>query len=343
MTKRILITGGAGFVAHHVVHYFLENTDYDIVSLDRLDFSGNLNRLQEILQDVTPEQRKRVKVVHHDLKAELNKYVTDKLGHIDIILHFAAASHVTRSIKFPVEFVQDNIIGTVNLLEYARTLPHLERFIYFSTDEVFGTSVGDYRFREYDRYNATNPYSASKAGAEEMCVAYHNTYNLPIYITHTMNIFGERQSLEKYVPMTINKIFNSQKLNIHYDSKTNIIGSRSYLHAQDVADAMLFLLNLEEIKFPENHMGGKCPKFNISSDEEFDNLEIAQMISEYMGTHTNYELTDPNIERPGHDMRYLICGDYMRSLGWKKKRSVRESMKLVVEHTVKQLKEQNGL
>lgn len=343
MTKRLLITGGAGFVAHHVVKYFLTHTDYDIVSLDRLDFSGDLNRLKQIMEEVSPEQHKRVKVVHHDLKAEINDYVSDKIGHVDIILHFAAASHVTRSIKFPMEFVTDNVIGTVNLLEYARKLPHLERFIQFSTDEVFGCAVGDYKFKEYDRYNATNPYSASKAAAEEMCVAYHNTYNLPIYITHTMNIFGERQNPEKYVPMTIKKIFEGETLNIHFDSKTGLIGSRSYLHAEDVADAMLFLLNLKEVTFPENHMGGKCPKFNISSDEEFDNLEIAHMIGEHMGVHPKYVMSDPNIERPGHDMRYLICGDYMRSLGWKKKRSVKESMKVVVEHTIKQLKEQNGL
>lgn len=340
MKKRVLITGGAGFIGHHVVHHFLENTDYEIVSLDRLDFSGDLNRLHEILQDVTPAHRKRVKIVHHDLKAELNDYVIDKIGRVDIIIHMAAASHVTRSIKFPMEFVQDNIIGTVNMLEYARKNPKLERFIYFSTDEVFGSSYSDVPFREYDRYNATNPYSASKAAAEEMCVAYENTYKLPIYITHTMNVFGERQSTEKYVPMTIKKILYGETLNIHYDSKNNIIGSRSYLHASDVADALLFLLNLKEVKFPEKHNGGKCPKFNISSDEEFDNLEIANMIAEAMGIFMNYELTDPNIERPGHDMRYLICGDYMRSLGWNKKMTVKEQMKKVVEHTVKQLKEQ---
>ena len=334
MTKRLLITGGAGFIGHHVVHYFLENTDYDIVSLDRLDFSGDLNRLQSILQDVTPEQRKRVKVVYHDLKAELNEYVTDKIGHIDIVIHMAAASHVTRSIKFPMEFVQDNVIGTVNMLEYARKIPNLERFIYFSTDEVFGASYSDVPFKEYDRYNATNPYSASKAAAEEMCIAYENTYKLPIYITHTMNVFGERQSPEKYVPMCIKKLVAGEKLSIHYDAKTNLIGSRSYLHAQDVADALLFLLNMKDFVLPEHNSGIHCPKFNIASDEEFDNLEMATMIAEYSGIPLEYQLVDPHIERPGHDMRYLICGDYMRSLGWKKKRSVRESMKKVVEYTL---------
>jgi len=342
MTKRVLITGGAGFIGHHVVQYFLENTDYEIVSLDRLDFSGDLNRLQEILLE-SGDKRKRVKVVHHDLKAELNGYVTDRIGHVDIIIHMAAASHVTRSIKFPMEFVQDNIIGTVNLLEYARKVPNLERFIYFSTDEVFGSSFSDVPFKEYDRYNATNPYSASKAAAEEMCIAYHNTYKLPIYITHTMNVFGERQAPEKYVPMCIKKLMSGEKLTVHYDTKTGLFGSRSYLHAQDVADALLFLLNMQDFQLPKHNNGIHCPKFNISSDEEFDNLEMATMIAEHANIQFEYDLVDPNIERPGHDMRYLICGDYMRELGWKKKRTVRESMKAVVQHTLKQMREKNGL
>jgi dTDP-glucose 4,6-dehydratase len=338
MKKRLLITGGAGFIAHHVVLFFLKNTDYEIISLDRLDFSGDLNRLNEILNEVDIDTRKRVAVVHHDLKAQINEYIRERIGHIDIIIHMAAASHVTRSIKFPLEFVQDNVIGTVNLLEYARTSLKLERFIYFSTDEVFGASVTNVPFKEHDRYNATNPYSASKAAAEQMCVAYHNTYGVPIYITHTMNVFGERQSAEKYVPMSIIKISKGQKLNIHYDKKTGKIGSRSYLHAQDVADALLFLLNLKEIKFPEGHDGGKCPKFNIASNDEYDNLEIAQLISDCMGVPFGYELTDPNIERPGHDMRYLISNDYMRSLGWSKKMTVKEQMQKVVDYTIASLR-----
>ena len=341
MTKKVLITGGAGFIAHHIIYRILTTTDWEIVSLDRLDYSGNLNRLADMMQDVDPSQRRRLRVVWHDLKAEINSMIAANIGQVDYILHLAAGSHVDRSIEYPMEFVMDNVVGTVNLLQFARTQKNLNRFVYFSTDEVFGPAPQGVSYSERDRYNSTNPYSASKAAAEEMCVAYHNTYNLPIYITHTMNIFGERQNPEKYVPMTIKKIFEGETLNIHFDSKTGLIGSRSYLHAEDVADAMLFLLNLKEVTFPENHMGGKCPKFNISSDEEFDNLEIAHMIGEHMGVHPKYVMSDPNIERPGHDMRYLICGDYMRELGWKKKRSVRESMKSVVEHTVKHLKEQN--
>jgi len=337
MTKRVLITGGAGFVAHHVVDYFLKNTDYEIISLDRLDFSGDLNRLQEISREYDTDTRKRLKIVYHDLKSELNDYVKSRIGPINIILHMAASSHVSRSIKFPLEFVYDNMVGSANILEYARTNPDLEKMIYFSTDEVFGPSIGEYKFKEFDRYNSSNPYSATKAGAEELFVAYKNTYNLPICITHTMNIFGERQNPEKYIPMIIKKILNKEKIKIHYDSKTNQIGSRTYIHALDVADALYFILNLKEIKFPENHMGGVCPKFNVTSDEEYDNLEIAKMVAKAMGVELDYELVDANIDRPGHDFRYLISGEYLKSLGWKKKISVESGIKSLVDYTLKNM------
>ena len=138
MSKNVLITGGAGFIAHHVVNLFLDKTDWNIITLDRLDYSGNLNRLHEVVSHRTPEQAKRVRTVFHDLKAELNPLVQNFIGKVDIILHLAAASHVDRSISHPLEFITDNIMGTANLLEYARKLDNLEMFLYFSTDEIFG-------------------------------------------------------------------------------------------------------------------------------------------------------------------------------------------------------------
>lgn len=184
MTKRVLITGGAGFIGHHVIDLFLAKTDWEIISLDRLDYSGNLNRLDNVVRSYPPEVRKRVKIVWHDLKAEIAEINQNLIGDVNIILHLAASSHVDRSISHPMEFVQDNTIGTVNLLNYARRLPNLERLIYFSTDEIFGVAPPGVAYKERDRYNSTNPYSASKAAAEEFCVAYENTYKLPIFVTH---------------------------------------------------------------------------------------------------------------------------------------------------------------
>jgi dTDP-glucose 4,6-dehydratase len=326
MTKNVVVTGGAGFIAHHVIEYLLDNTDWNIVCLDRIDTAGNLNRLSDILKVRFKSDAKRVRFVYHDLRAEINQSVSNMIGPVDIILHLAAASHVTRSILNPMEFVESNIIGTVNLLNYARTQDALERFVYFSTDEVFGPAVDGTPFTEYDRYNATNPYSASKAAGEEMCVAYHNTYKLPIYITHTMNVYGERQAPEKYVPMSIKKLLNGETLKIHYSKTTARYGSRNYLHAKDVASALMHILNLTDIPEPKNHRGGRCPKFNISAGKEYSNYVIATILADALKVELKYENYDPNIDRPGHDFSYAISGDYLRSLGWKPTISVEQRM-----------------
>lgn len=334
MRQKLLLTGGAGFIGHHVLAHLLRHTDYDICCLDRLDFSGDLNRIKTILNAFDDETKKRVSIVHHDLKSEFNGYVADRVGDINVILHLAAGSHVTRSVEFPVEFINDNVIGTTNLLEYARKLPNLDRMIYFSTDEVFGPAVDDVPFTEWDRFNPCNPYSASKAAAEDICIAYENTYNLPIFITHTMNVYGERQSPEKYIPMIIRKIYDDEKVTIHHDSKTGAIGSRCYLHTTDVADALCFLLKLERPELPAGSRGGRCPKFNISTNDELDNLQVAQLVAKAMGKELRYDLVDPNIDRPGHDFRYSISGDYLRSLGWAKKINVDEGISDIVRSTV---------
>jgi dTDP-glucose 4,6-dehydratase len=324
MSKNVLVTGGAGFIAHHVIEYILDNTDYSVVCLDRIDTAGNLNRLSDVIN--TRTDKNRVRFVFHDLRAEINAGVAGMIGKVDLILHLAAASHVTRSITNPMEFVESNVIGTVNLLNYARTIDNLERFVYFSTDEVFGPAVDNTPFKEYDRYNATNPYSASKAGGEEMCVAYHNTYKLPIYITHTMNVYGERQAPEKYVPMSIKKILNKETLKIHYNSKLGKYGARNYLHAKDVASALLYILDLKDIPFPLGHRGGRCHKFNISAGIEHDNYIIACILASALKVPFDFEDYDPNIDRPGHDFSYDISGAYLNFLGWKPTIAVEQRM-----------------
>ena len=329
--KRVLITGGAGFIAHHVIGMILKETDMEVVSLDRLDFSGNLNRLQDLLQDFTPEQRSRVKIVFHDLKAAVNPLIAADIGKVDYILHLAAGSHVDRSIDYPMEFVMDNVVGTCNILDYARGLDHLERFVYFSTDEVFGPAPEGVNYGENDRYNSTNPYSASKAGGEELAVAFHNTYGLPVYITHTMNVFGQRQHPEKYIPMCIKRVRDGIPITIHSDPSKTIPGSRHYIHAEDVASAILFLLP-SDISYSDD-TGAKCPKFNIVGAEELNNLQLAQMIADIQGKELKYELIDFHSARPGHDLRYALSGDKMKKLGWTPK-PVRDRLKEVVEWTL---------
>jgi dTDP-glucose 4,6-dehydratase len=335
MSKRVLITGGAGFIAHHVIERILRTTDWEIVSLDRLDFSGNLNRLADMMQDIAPEQRKRLKVVFHDLKAELNPMIQDQIGPVEIVLHLAAGSHVDRSIEFPMEFVMDNVVGTTNLLNYARTLKNLERFVYFSTDEVFGPAPEGVNYKEYDRYNSTNPYSASKAAAEEICVAFENTYKLPIVVTHTMNVFGERQHPEKFIPMVIQKARDGELVTVHSDPSKTKAGSRHYIHAKDVADGLMFILDkLKDYKHTGDYGGAKCPKFNLVGPEEIDNLTLAKMIAGAVGKELVYEMTDFHSSRPGHDLRYALDGGLLKSLGWEPKIKFSDRVKEVVDWTL---------
>ena len=333
--KKVLITGGAGFIAHHIIAHVIKNTDWDIVTLDRLDLSGNLNRLHEILGEFSAKDKKRLKIVFHDLKAEINSQIKNEIGAPDIILHLAAASHVDRSIIYPMEFVLDNVVGTVNLLDFARSLKNLEKFVYFSTDEIFGNAPEGVSYKEYDRYNSTNPYSASKASAEEFCVAYENTYKLPIIITHTMNVFGERQHPEKFIPMTIQRVRDSEKVLIHANKEKTKAGSRHYIHAQDVADGLMFIIGLKNYKHEGDFGNAKCPKFNLVGPEEINNLDLAQKIAEVQKRELIYELIDNHSSRPGHDLRYSLSPNLLKSLGWEPKIKLSKRIEEVVDWSLK--------
>jgi len=323
MKKTILLTGGAGFIGHHMIRRLLKHQEYNIISLDRLDFAGNLNRLSELKSEYSSETMSRLRIIHHDLKAEINSQLAKQIGSVDFIIHMAAGSHVTRSIENPLLFVMDNVVGTCNLLDYARNyLPNLEKFINFGTDEVFGAAPMGVDFQEYDRYNSRSPYSATKAGAEELCVAYENTFKMPIYCTHTMNVFGERQSPEKFIGIAMRKILKGETVFIHGDEETGTIsGLRHWVHAADVADATMFIMNLPHKQFPlANNFGGvTCPKFNIVGQTEVSNLVVAEKIAAILDKPLNYKMVSFDKQRPGHDFRYSLSGDYMKSLGWEPK------------------------
>jgi dTDP-glucose 4,6-dehydratase len=316
MSKKILITGGAGFIAHHVIDKIMSTTDWEIITLDRLDFSGNLNRLKEVVSAYPESEQKRVRIVHHDLKAELNPEISASIGRVDFISHLAAGSHVDRSISFPLEFVMDNVVGTANILDYARKQDSLERFAYFSTDEVFGPAPEGVYYKENDRYNSTNPYSATKAGAEELVVAYENTYGLPAIITHTMNVFGERQNPEKYIPMVIKKVRDGETVTVHANAEKNKAGSRHYIHAEDVANALLFLYDYDLSLLKADSLGMNCQKFNIVGKDEIDNLSLAKFIAKVQNKSLDYDMVDFHSQRPGHDLRYSLDGQKMKKMGW---------------------------
>ena len=317
--SRVMVTGGTGFIGHHMIDYLLKNTDHEIVILDRLDFSGNLNRLAAIPS--WEKESSRVSFVWHDLKAELNPLLIKSLGRVDTILHLAAGSHVDRSMDDPMSFVMDNVVGTCNLLNYARNVDTLEKFVYFSTDEVFGPAPDGVDYKEWDRYNSGNPYSATKAGAEELCLSFNNTYKMPMMITHCMNVFGERQHPEKYIPSTIRKVRDGEKVIIHANKDLTRAGSRYYIHAENVCSAVDFLLE----------KGKDGDKYNIVGEREVDNLTLAQMIADMVGKPLNYEMLDFHSARPGHDLRYALDGQKMADLGWNMEKNLERSLQGVVD------------
>lgn len=298
---RILVTGGAGFIGHHFVQYLLNKTDWQITLIDRLDCSGNLNRLAEIGAAKNP----RVRFIYHDLRAPFNDQLCAQIGTHEYIVHMAAATHVDRSIECPMDFVLDNVVATCNVLDLQRKIGCFT-FLYFSTDEVFGPAPPGVAYKENDRYNSGNPYAATKAGGEELVVAYANTYKVPAIITHTMNVIGERQHPEKFVPMTIANIDAGNKVLIHSDKTKTIPGSRYYIHAQDVAEAVVLLLQ----------KGAPGEKYNIVGNREVNNLDLAEAIATCVGKPLVHEMVDFHSSRPGHDLRYALDGSKMAAMGW---------------------------
>jgi len=330
MSKRILVTGGAGFVAHHFIEHVLKNTDWDVVSLDRLDTSGNLNRLANI--DSWEKNKTRVKIVFHDLRGAINAQISKAIGPVEEIFHLAAASHVDRSIQYPMEFVLDNVVGTENLLEWSMGLDSLDKFNYFSTDEVYGSAEEGVFYKETDMPRPENPYAGSKLAAESMCHAFASTYKLPIFITRTMNVFGERQHPEKFIPMTMKKILDGETVTIHADKTKTKPGSRFYIHARNVAAALMFLREKAQLLSKEDRYQGI---YNVVGEKEMTNLEVAQYIAEVLGKELKYELVDFHSSRPGHDLRYAMSGERMKNIGWNLPVTIKESLAKAVDWSLK--------
>ena len=314
MKKRIVITGACGFIGHHVVEHILINTDWDIIGIDRLSYAANgFDRLR----DAIGFPHSRVSLFSTDFTQPFPVGVIKEIGDVDYILHMGAETHVDNSINNPEPFVFANVVGTMRVLDYARQLPNLKLFVYFSTDEVFGPAFNGTSYKEWDRYNSTNPYSATKAGGEELCLAYSNTYKIPLIITHTMNAFGERQHPEKFIPMVINKVLKGEKVTIHSDPTKTKAGSRFYIHCRNIASAILHLINCSD---------SIRDKYNIVGEKEVNNLDMAKFVADVLNKPLNYEMVDFHSSRPGHDLRYALDGTKLKELGWHTPKNFEESL-----------------
>ena len=304
--RKIIITGGCGFIGHHVVEHFSRTTDCDLVVIDKLSYASlGYDRLRDTgVID-------RVQVFATDLVNGIPEGVVYELGNrIEFIVHMAAETHVDNSIKDPVPFIRNNVESTISILEYTRNLLKsgcdLKRFFYFSTDEVYGPALGTTVFDEWDRHKPTNPYSASKSAAENICISYENTYKIPLMIVNVMNAFGERQHPEKFIPKCIRKILAGETVHVHSYPDKRRAGTRFYIHARNIAAAVGFLLE----------KGSVGEKYNITGEKEVDNLELATFIAKVCQKPLIYEMVNHHADRPGHDLRYGLSGAKMAKMGW---------------------------
>ena len=323
MSKTILITGGAGFIGSHVVRLFVNKyTDCKIVNLDKLTYAGNLENLSDI------DKKENYQFVKGDITdSEFIDSVFQKYQ-FDGVIHLAAESHVDRSILNPMEFINTNIIGTVNLLNAARNIwkdnTKDKLFYHISTDEVYGALGSEGLFTEETSYDPKSPYSASKASSDHLVRAYFNTYKLPVVISNCSNNYGPNQFPEKLIPLAINNIKKNKPIPI-YGKGENI---RDWLYVEDHAKAI-------DIIF---HQGKIGHTYNIGGNNEWTNINLIRQLCEIMDNRlnrvpgTSAKLITFVKDRAGHDLRYAIDSSKLqKELGWKHLVSFEEGMEKTVD------------
>ena len=309
MRKNILVTGGAGFIGSNFIHYLLEKyPEVKITNLDALTYAGNLENLKSV------ENNPNYKFVHGDITDK--KLVNDLMKEVDLVVHFAAESHVDRSIKDSDIFARTNINGTLNLLEAARDKGGV-RFHHISTDEVFGSlALDEPAFNEQSCYDPRSPYSASKASADHLVRAYYHTHNLPVTISNCSNNYGPYQFPEKLVPLFVTNLIDGKKVPVYGDGGA----IRDWLYVKDHCIAIDKII--QKGKIGETYcVGGNAEKTN---------LEITKIILEEMGR--GEEMIEYVEDRKGHDLRYAIDFSKIKNeLGWEPSISFEEGIKETIQ------------
>ncbi|MBQ3310565.1 dTDP-glucose 4,6-dehydratase [bacterium] len=306
--KKMLVTGGAGFIGSCFVRHILKkHPDYQVVNLDALTYCGNLENLDDI------KDNPNYKFVHGNIcNREL---VRDIIKDMDYVVNFAAESHVDNSIKHPEIFVETNVQGTLNLLQACKELG-IERYLQVGTDEVYGTLGKTGYFYETTPIQPNSPYSASKASADLLVRAYHETYGLPVLNTRCSNNYGPYQYPEKLIPFFISRLLKGQKVPVYGDG----LNVRDWLYVYDHCEAIDVVL----------HKGKIGEVYNIGGHNEKTNMEITHLILDAMGKdESSIEYVQ---DRLGHDRRYAIANDKITSeLGWEPSVTFEEGIKLTID------------
>ncbi|MGD1891698.1 MAG: dTDP-glucose 4,6-dehydratase [Cyclobacteriaceae bacterium] len=322
-TKKILITGGAGFIGSHVVRLFVTKyPEYEIYNLDALTYAGNLENLKDI------EGKDNYHFVKGDISDEAAMQQLFQEIKPDAVLHLAAESHVDRSIKDPMAFIRTNVFGTVNLLNAAKEIwkEDLENHLFYhiSTDEVYGSLDDGGYFVETTSYDPKSPYSASKASSDHFVRAYHNTYDLPVVISNCSNNYGPNHFPEKLIPLCINNIKHSKPLPI-YGKGENV---RDWLYVEDHARAIDTIF----------HNGKVGETYNIGGFNEWKNIDIVRLLCQVMDKKldrpegTSEKLITFVTDRAGHDLRYAIdAHKLMNELGWNPSLQFEEGIEKTVD------------
>lgn len=304
---RVFITGGAGFLGSNFIHFLLAKyPDISILNFDKLTYAGNLENLKDIEKDF------RYQFVQGDIAqaAEVENY----LDGVDVVINFAAETHVDRSILNPTDFLQTNIFGVYNLLELVKK-KKIPRFIQISTDEVFGPIL-EGEASEESPFRPTSPYSASKASAEHLCRAYFHTYKIPVIIIHACNCFGPYQYPEKLIPLFVTNLLEGKKVPVYGDGQQE----REWLFTEDFCRGLDLVLQ----------KGKEGESYNLGSGKRLKNLDLTKMILGYFGLDESW--IDYVTDRPGHDRRYALSSlKAKKELGFEPKESFEEALSKTID------------
>jgi len=311
--KNIMVTGGAGFIASHVVIQLVKQyPQYKIVCFDKLDYCSSLSNLNEV------KDHPNFKFIKGNLlSADLIKYVLET-EEIDTILHAAAQTHVDNSFGNSFAFTENNVMGSHVLVEAAK-VHGIKRFIHVSTDEVYGTVGDDIRRIETDVLEPTNPYAATKAAAENIVKSYYRSFKLPVIITRGNNVYGPHQYPEKVIPKFVRRLLNGMPCCIHGDGSN----SRHFIYVGDVAAAFITIL----------HKGVDGETYNIGCETEYTNLEVAEKLVKALKP----EVKDPKehitfvSDRAFNDVRYYISSEKLHTLGWSPQVGFEEGLQKTID------------